>query len=204
MDGSHLRAGHVARRRRGEADQGSFGFIALAQRAQHRLPGGFMALADVEEDASRFQHPRGDEGTVEHEVGTRRHEQPVLLASRLTLRTVDHDHGVAARSVRDGAPLDCGGKAGASATDKARLVDRIDDPAVDARQRKSIVRGCEEARHCGSRLSTAVRKVERGAASGSLEPPVSRITMATPTAATHPAVIASIQADHVSVPVPTP
>jgi hypothetical protein len=85
------------------------------------------------------------------------------------------------------------------------MVDRVDQAMPDFGERHDDVRLTEKPGHRDDSLrSTAARNELRAAASGSVEPALMRRATAIPTAATQPAVMASIHADQVSVPVPNP
>ena len=204
MDSGRLRSRDISGGSSGGGHKAALGLRAGGQRAQHRVASRIMTLPDVENHGPRAQHTGGDESAVQHKVRSFRHEDPVLLALGLAFGAVDDDHSVSARSLRDGPPLGRDRKTSAAAADQARALDRFDDFAADFRQRTHRVSGAEQAGHHASRLSTADRNIVRAAASGSAEPEVSRKKIAIPTPATHAAVMASIQADHVSVPVPNP
>ena len=76
-------------------------------------------------------------------MGTPRHDQSVLLASRFSFSAVDDNHRPAAGSLRDRAPLGGNGKPSAAPTDQPRLLDRIDETAPNLRQRTEPFRCVE-------------------------------------------------------------
>ena len=174
VDGGGLSTGDVARGSGRDADQPAVGFGALAEGAEHGVARGRVPLADVEHDPSRAQHARGDEGSVEDEMRPRRHQGAVLLALRLALGAIDHDHGVAARPLGHGAPLDAGGEGRATATSEAGSFQRIDEHPPGGRQGGQAVRRVQQRHHGTSRRSTAARNAARCGASGSGEPVVRR------------------------------
>src|SRR5438067_6202199 len=137
-------------------------------------------------------------------MGARGHQRAVLLALRLAFGAVHHDDRIAMRAFRDCPPLGRGGEACPAAPDDVRALDGIDQLSSNPRQRSRRVERLEERGHCGSLRSTAALNVVRAAASGSPAGEVSLQKTAMPTAATHAPVMASIQADQVSVPVPSP
>src|SRR5207302_8870705 len=111
---------------------------------------------------------------------------------------------VAPRASRGGPPLGGGGEACPAAPDEVRSLDGIDQLTSNPRQRSRRVDRLEERGHCGSLRSTAALNVVRAAASGSPAGEVSLQKTAIPTAPMHAPVMASIQADQLSVPVPRP
>src|ERR1700682_3943737 len=56
------------------------------------MTGGGVSFADVQDDSLCSHRLGGEEGAIEDQMRASGHEQPVLLAARLTFGAVDKDH----------------------------------------------------------------------------------------------------------------
>src|SRR5438270_5817657 len=204
MDRGGLGTGDIARRSERKADEVALRLVSLCERAKHRVARRVVAFAQVQDDAARTQGARRYKGAVEYEVRARGHQDGVLLALGLALGTVDDDDSIAAGTLCHRAPLRRCRKASAAAACQAGAFEQIDESRPRHWDIAHRVRRVEQAHQRAWRRSTPARNVERCSASGSLGGDMRRTTAATATAATQPAVIASIHAEVVSVPVPIP
>src|SRR5438270_5372744 len=204
MDRGGLGTGDVARRSERKADEVPLRLVSLCERAKHGVARRVVAFAEVQDDAAGANGAGRDKGAVEGKVWARGHQDSVLLALRLTLGAVDDDDGIAGGPLCHRAPLRRCRKARAAAAGQAGAFEQIDESRPRHWDIAHRVRRVEQPHQRAWRRSTPARNVERCSASGSLGGDMRRTTPATATATTQPAVIASIHAEVVSVPVPIP
>ena len=147
LNGRGLLPGYVGDGRAGDPDAGALCGGARSKGMEHRSGRRGVFAPDVENDLLGPDGARGQDGTVEDEVGPGLHQQTVLEAERLALGPV-RDQRARALAPGHRPPLPSHREAGSASAPKVALIQRVDQ--LRAREQA----GSESCQVMGGRLGS--------------------------------------------------